>query len=267
VLDFNSTDYQSCNSPDLEENVTALKCLQMRRRATTKCHSELEWQFPNLVATDKTPKTNKYTIKFSMEMGVVRNETHAYNEMVYSTGYHHRLAIKEIGVSFVLPKKYRLNQIVMMGNSRDSSYGGTYDEATGTVSFLRTTYLAPMNRYTVRVWFPLKKSTSNCAPCSRVDDWLMLVLLVPFFLCFVIPCCIHLYGRDQTRRSGPLAREDEYGEFEGEGRTLGDEEGEGAGSRAYCGCCCETPEEGRPVVGRRRPQPMLDGAEQRGDNL
>ena len=191
--------------------------------------------------------TNHFRIKFGMEMGVVRNETHEYNEMVYSTGFVHRLSIHAIHVTFQLPKKYKRKEIVLMGNSRDSSYGGTYNEETGVVTFTRTTYLAPMNRYTVRVWFPVQKTTLTCAPCSRVDDWLMLVLLIPFFLCFIVPCCIHLYGRDHVKRSGPLTR---GGEFDGEGRTLGGE-GESGSAAVFCGCCCERPvEEGRPVTGR-----------------
>ena len=39
-----------------------------------------------------------YKIKFEMEMGVISNQTHLYNEMVYSTGFHHRLAMKTIKV-------------------------------------------------------------------------------------------------------------------------------------------------------------------------
>jgi hypothetical protein len=269
ILAFNSSNLQSCASPKIEENITKLQCLQTRRRATTKCRSELEWQFPKLVASDKKPKSQNYQIKFSMEMGVVRNETHEYNEMVYSTGFHHRLAIKEIQVSFQLPKKYTKKQIVMMGNSRTSSYGGTYDENSGVVTFIRKTYLAPMNRYTVRVWFPLQNSTKSCAPCSKVEDWLMLIILVPFFFCFIIPCCIHLYGRDATKRSGPLTRNNE---FEGEGRTLGGGSGDDnhVGNRnGCCGCCCETPEEGRPVTrtgggGGEAEEPLLST---RGDSL
>lgn len=105
ILEFNSTDYQSCNSPDLITNTSELTCLQTTRRATTKCKSELEWQFPTLKATDAKPKTNKYKIKFEMEMGVISNQTHLYNEMVYSTGFHHRLAMKTIKVELQLPKK------------------------------------------------------------------------------------------------------------------------------------------------------------------
>ena len=269
ILEFNSTDYQSCNSPDLITNTSELTCLQTTRRATTKCKSELEWQFPTLKATDAKPKTNKYKIKFEMEMGVISNQTHLYNEMVYSTGFHHRLAMKTIKVELQLPKKFKLNEIVIMGNSRDSSYGSTYDETTGIVTFIRKTYLAPMNRYTVRVWYPTSKNTLSCAPCSRIDDWLMIALLVPFFLCFIIPCCAHLYGRDDVKRSGPRTRDGELDEprFAGEGNTLG---GNGRNSindeddrmnTSFCGCCCETPrDEDGNLIDNESRQPLMVGS-------
>ena len=270
ILDFNSTEYHSCSSSaTLEENTSALTCLQTMRRATTKCRSELEWQFPPFIATDAKPRKQHYRIKFAADMGVIQNQTHLYNEMVYSTGFHHRLAIKHIQIDFQLPHKYKRHEIVIMGNSRDTSYGSTYNEKTGVVSFVRKTYLAPMNRYTARVWFPTQKTTKSCAPCSRVDDWLMMALLIPFFLCFIIPCCLHLYGKDNVKRSGPMTRDgdDSAPRFEGAGQALGGSgnDGDSRGEHAFCGCCCERPrdEEGRPITRDGDPmarEPLIGGS-------
>ena len=272
ITKFNSTEHQSCaDSADIEKNISALTCLQMRRRATTKCKSELEWEFPKLVATDRKPVTQHYDIGFGMEMGVIQNSTHQYNEMVYSTGYLHRLAMKTIEVKFQLPSNFKRSDIVLMGNSRDSAYGGEYDEKTGIVTFIKKTYLAPMNRYTVRVWFPTSNNTLQCSPCARVDDWLMAALLVPFFLCFIIPCCLHLYGKDSVKRRGVRSRDDDPNEprFDGEGRILsnGSRVNYDAGEEenVLCGCCCTRPDEGRPVT--MESGALLGGSGGSGDSL
>lgn len=246
---FNSSDYPSCSAKKpLQENVSALTCMQTRKRSTTKCLSELEWEFPKIVATDAKPKSKHFRIDFDVEMGVVINETHKYNELVFSTGFHYRLAVKRTRVQFSLPKKFDASQVVMMGNSRTTgAHGASYDSKTGVVTFERDYYLAPMNRYTARVWFPMQTKTKSCTPCQRVEDWAMVVILLPFLLCFVIPCCLHLYGKDK-----PPSPRDRGGGYEGtsfedsDGHVLGSSDGGAAtpnGQRAFCGCCCERDED------------------------
>ena len=72
-----------------------------------------------------------------------------YNKLVYSTGFHYRLAIKELWWS--LSYQHMKSRIKIFGPDLVNETGGVYDEKTGTVKFERDTYLAPMNRYTVRV--------------------------------------------------------------------------------------------------------------------
>ena len=75
----------------------------------------------------------------------------------------------------------------------------------------------------------------------------MVVILLPFLLCFVIPCCLHLYGKDK-----PPSPRDRGGGYEGtsfedsDGHVLGSSDGGAAtpnGQRAFCGCCCERDED------------------------
>ena len=261
---FNSTDYPSCSAKKpLQENVSALTCMQTRKRSTTKCLSEIEWEFPKIIASDAKPKSKHFRIDFDVEMGTVVNETHKYNELVFSTGFHYRLAVKRTRIQFMLPKKFDEKLIVMMGNSQTTgAHGATYNAKTGVVTFERDYYLAPMNRYTARVWFPMQRNTKSCTPCQRVEDWAMLVILLPFVLCFVIPCCLHLYGKDK-----PTSPRDRGGGFEGtsfedsEGRVLGTADGGAVASerQAFCGCCCERDEDDDTVPPERRDMDAEDG--------
>ena len=204
--------------------------------------------------------------------GIVVNETHKYNELVFSTGFHYRLAVKRTRVQFSLPKKFDADQVVMMGNSRTTgAHGATYDAKKGVVTFERDYYLAPMNRYTARVWFPMQPKTKLCTPCQRVEDWAMIVILLPFLLCFVIPCCLHLYGKDKPLSPRDRGDGNGGGGFEGtsfedsEGHVLGTADGGAANSserQAFCGCCCERDEDeddGAPPERRENADANDDG--------
>ena len=99
----------------------------------------------------------------------------------------------------------------------------------------------------------------------------MAALLVPFFLCFIIPCCLHLYGKDSVKRRGVRSRDDDPNEprFDGEGRILsnGSRVNYDAGEEenVLCGCCCTRPDEGRPVT--MESGALLGGSGGSGDSL
>ena len=155
------------------------------------------WNFPEVVAPPVVRQ--RFRIDWSMDMGTVENGTKLYNELVYSTGYRYRLAIKKIFVEIVLPKKYKKSEIKIFGPDLVNETGGVYDQSTGIIKFQRDTYLAPMNRYTVRVWFPTNKDTKGCFACTRVGDWIMFIVLLPFVLCFLVPCVLLYLVRDAQR--------------------------------------------------------------------
>ena len=174
--------------------------IEVKKRSTTRCKSVLMWNFPEVVAPPVVRQ--RFRIDFAMDMGTIENGTKKYNELVYSTGFHYRLAIKRIMVEFVLPKAYKKSRIKIFGPDLVNETGGVYDEKTGTVKFERDTYLAPMNRYTVRVWFPTEKHTDGCFACARVGDWIMFLVLAPFVFCFLVPCVLLYLARDAQQPGG-----------------------------------------------------------------
>ena len=171
--------------------------IEVKKRATTRCKSVLMWNFPEVVAPPIVRQ--RFRIDWAMDMGTVENGTKTYNELVYSTGYHYRLAIKRILVQITLPQKFKKSEIKIFGPDLVNETGGVYDPTTGTVKFERNTYLAPMNRYTVRVWFPTDKDTKGCFACARVGDWIMFLVLAPFIFCFLIPCVLLYLVKDAQR--------------------------------------------------------------------
>ena len=173
--------------------------LVVKKRATTRCKSVLMWSFPDIIAPPE--KKQRFKIDFNMDMGVVVNGSKTYNEMVYSTGYQTRLAIKHIIVEFHLPRAYKKKEIKIFGPNLVNETGSAYDAKKGVVKFERKVYLAPGNRYTVRVWFPVSKGTEACFACSRVGEWIMFVVLAPFVFCFLVPCCLHFLAKDASLAS------------------------------------------------------------------
>lgn len=240
ILSLNSSDYNST-------------ALVTKKRWTTKCRSMLEWEVPEIVATDANPQVRNFRVDFEMSMGTVVNETHRFNEIVYSTGFHNRIAIKEIRVRINLPSRYPSEEVELVGNSGVDPRGGSYDEETGVATFLRETYLAPANRYTVRVWFPVETQTHACRSCEAVDEWIMFIILVPFLLCFIVPLCIHCCP---WKKKKPPSTDSGAGEsgFSTPGHALGGQQDGRPGASASDGdgsscCCCLSGRTGHPGQG------------------
>eukprot|EP00945_MAST-04E_sp_MAST-4E-sp1_P003181 g3181.t1 len=142
--------------------------IQVKKRATTRCKSVIMWEFPEIIAPPVV--TNRYRLDWWGDLGVIQNGSNTFNEIVYSTGYSNRLAIKRIFVEIKLPKAFKKKELKIFGPNLVNETGSTYDEKTGIVKFQRHSYLAPMNRYTVRVWFPVGKDTKDCFSCAREES-------------------------------------------------------------------------------------------------
>ena len=189
-------------------NASALAAFT-KKRFTGRCISLLAWEVdPKIKVSENTkPQLLEFQIGWSGELGIVENNSVTYNEMVYSTGFRNGLAVRETRVQFVLPKAYPESSIRMLGNSGTPSPLAKYDEAKGIVTFDRSSYIAPFNRYTVRVWFPASEETRGCSPCGRLREWQMLLFLTPFFLCFAVPCVYTFLSQDGGKSaSGSLGR-------------------------------------------------------------